>query len=74
VELSLYYGDDLVGTSRFDLTSYIDIGARSEKIIMVPPGGEPKNKNQLFMKGNSEEHPDAFIILRIIVDSIDKSP
>lgn len=40
VELAVYYGDDLVGVCRFDLTRYIDLGARNEKVSMVEPGHE----------------------------------
>lgn len=72
MELSIYYGEEIVGACRFDLTRYIDVGARNEKVSMVKPGQEPKVKNQLFMKGNSQEHPEAYLIFRIFVDSIEQ--
>ena len=71
LELSLYCGDELVGACRFDVTSYVDAGGKTEKVIMVAPGEEPSNKAQLYMKGDSENHGDAFLIFRIFVDSLE---
>ena len=51
VELSLFEGEDLVGVCRFDVTRFIDKGARTEKICMVAPEDEV-DPAQLVMKGN----------------------
>ena len=70
VELGLHCADNLVGVCRFDLTKYIDKGARVEKVCMLAPGEEPPSPDQIVLKGNAEEHPAAHLIFRIFVDSI----
>ena len=42
IELAIFYGDDIVGACRFDLTQYIDQGARNEKACMIQPDEEPQ--------------------------------
>ena len=44
-ELSLYCGTEVVGVCRFDLTKFIDQGARVEKVCMIEPGQEPETKD-----------------------------
>ena len=69
-DLSLYNGDEVVGVARFDITRYIDQGARTEKAQMIQPGEEvPEDK--VVMKGNSIDQPEAYIIYRIFVDSLE---
>ena len=45
VELSLYCGTNVVGVCRFDLTKYVDKGAKTEKVCMIEPGQEPLQKD-----------------------------
>ena len=45
VELSLYCGTNVVGVCRFDLTKYVDKGAKTEKVCMIEPGQEPLEKD-----------------------------
>lgn len=74
VELGLHCDDELVGVCQFDLTKYIDKGARVEKVCMLAPEETPSNPQQIVLKGNAEEHPDAHLIFRIFVDSIQTQP
>ena len=71
MELSLYDGEELVGVCRFDITRYIDQGARTEKVCMVAPGVQADDVT-IVMKGNSEAHPDAYLIFRLFADTIKK--
>ena len=71
--MAVHYGDDLVGTCSFDLTKYIDKGGKNEKVSMIAASSSnaaEESKKQFVLKGNSEEHPDAYLIFRIFVDSI----
>ena len=71
VELSIYNGEELVGVCRFDITRYIDIGARNEKVCMVSPEDQlTNNDSKIVLKGNSEVHADAYLIFRIFADTI----
>ena len=70
VELSLMSDDDLIGVCRFDITRYIDLGARTEKISMIGPEQEAQSPDYLVMNGDSANHEDAFIIFRIFADTI----
>ena len=58
---------------RFDVTKYIDRGGMTERAQMVEPGYEDQ-EGKVVMKGNSIEHPNAYIIYRIFVDSIQDGP
>ena len=55
--------------SRFDITRYVDKGARTEKVCMVAPGVQADDVT-IVMKGNSEGHPNAYIIFRLFADTI----
>ena len=39
--------------------------------VMLSGDWVPSDPHQIFMKGNSAEHPNANLIFRIFVDSID---
>ena len=69
MELSLFSDEKLVGVCRFDITRYVDKGARTEKICMVAPDVQPDDIT-IVMKGNSEVHSDAYLIFRIFADTI----
>ena len=61
-----------MGACRFDLAKFIDKGARTVKACMIQPGEEPQDQDQIVMRGNAQEHPDAFIIFRIFADTIEE--
>ena len=61
-----YHGEQ-IAHCEFDLVKYLDQGARTEKISMA---SQSDNNNQIKLVGNSAAQPDAHILFRIFVDSI----
>ena len=64
-----YHGEQ-IAHCEFDLVKYLDQGARTEKISMAQQGD---NDKQIKLVGNSIAHPDAHILFRIFVDSINEN-
>ena len=65
--LGIEYQGEQIAYCELDLTKYLDQGARTEKVMM---SSQQDNSGKLKLFGDSEAYPDAHILFRIFVDSI----
>ena len=67
--LAIVYSGKEIAQCTFDIVKYLDMGARTEKAIMQIEGDSTVTK-QLKLIGDNASHPDAHLLFRIFVDSI----
>lgn len=67
--LAIEYGGQEIGQCTFDLVKYLDKGAHTEKAIMQVEG-DSSSTSQLRLVGDSASQPDAHLLFRIYVDTI----
>ena len=67
--LGIEYQGEQIAFCELDLTKYLDQGARTEKVTMSSATSQDSGKN-LKLIGDSDNYPDAHILFRVFVDSI----